>query len=248
MKNKENLMKVTYIYHSGFAIELEHCVLLFDYYLGELPQWDKNKTIYAFVSHKHKDHFSLKIFDLVSRYDNVYFLLGSDVKLSEKYLERNHISSSVKNRITNIGKRKEILLHDLKIKTLRSTDAGVAFIVEAEGKVIYHAGDLNWWHWEGETLLYNQDMEKKYKKEIDDIKDISFDVAFVPLDPRLEKAYGFGMDYFLENIQVKWVFAMHMWEEYSYIDKYKQTTIGSRYSNKIINISKPGQEITLWNI
>ena len=136
MKNKENLMKVTYIYHSGFAIELEHCVLLFDYYLGELPQWDKNKTIYAFVSHKHKDHFSLKIFDLVSRYDNVYFLLGSDVKLSEKYLERNHISSSVKNRITNIGKRKEILLHDLKIKTLRSTDAGVAFIVEAEGKVI----------------------------------------------------------------------------------------------------------------
>lgn len=31
-----------------------------------------------------------------------------------------------------------------------STDEGVAFLVTAEGRTVFHAGDLNWWHWEGE--------------------------------------------------------------------------------------------------
>ncbi len=34
-----------------------------------------------------------------------------------------------------------------EIRTLRSTDEGVAFVVHYAGKTIYHAGDLNWWHW-----------------------------------------------------------------------------------------------------
>ena len=34
-----------------------------------------------------------------------------------------------------------------KIRTLRSTDEGVAYLVSYRGKRIYHAGDLNWWHW-----------------------------------------------------------------------------------------------------
>ena len=44
-----------------------------------------------------------------------------------------------------------------EIRTLRSTDEGVAFVVHYAGKTIYHAGDLNWWHWEGEPD------EKKYR-------------------------------------------------------------------------------------
>ena len=43
----------------------------------------------------------------------------------------------------------------VRIRTLKSTDEGVAFLVEAEGKSIYHAGDLNWWYWEGEPLSWN---------------------------------------------------------------------------------------------
>lgn len=241
-------MKVTYIYHSGFAVELEQCVLLFDYYMGGLPQWEPEKPIYVFVSHKHKDHFSLKVFDLVSRYKSVYFFLGSDVKLSERYLEKNHIEPNVREKIINVGKNKRIFFEDLEIQTLRSTDAGVAFIVCAQGKCIYHAGDLNWWHWEGEPYPFNEHMEKNYKKEIDSIKGRHFDIAFVPLDPRLGAAYGLGMDYFLENTEADVVFPMHMWEEYSYIGKYKKTQIGGRYSKNIVDICAPGQEIDLWNI
>lgn len=235
-------MKVTYIYHSGFSVELERCVLLFDYYMGKLPEWDKDKTIYVFVSHKHKDHFSLKIFDLAGQYKKVYFFLGSDVKLSGKYLERNGIVPEVAEKITNIGKNKRILFDGMEIRSLRSTDAGVAFIIRIGEKCIYHAGDLNWWHWEGEPYPFNENMERDYKKEIDSIKGMHFDAAFVPLDPRLEKAYALGMDYFLENTRADRIFPMHMWEEYGHIEKYKKTQIGGRYKERIADIIAPGQE------
>ena len=93
--------------------------------------WGKEKTVYVFASHKHQDHFQLKIFHLAEEYPKVHFFLGSDIKLNEKYLERNHTALSVKEKITNIGKNKKIKFDEIEIRSLRSTDAGVAFIVQA---------------------------------------------------------------------------------------------------------------------
>lgn len=241
-------MKITYLYHSGFAVELDSCVLVFDYYKGKLPQWEKRKKIYVFASHKHQDHFQLKIFDLEKEYPQIHFFLGSGIRLNGKYLERNHIASSAAEKITNIGKNKKVIFDDMEILSLRSTDAGVAFAVKAEGRCIYHAGDLNWWHWEGEPYPYNENMEKDYKREIDSIQGMHFDAAFVPLDPRLGKAYGLGMDYFLEHTKTDYVFPMHMWEKYEYIGKYKKTLTGQRYKEHIADITGPGQEFEEWNI
>ena len=225
-------MIITYLYHSGFAVELEKHVLLFDYYTGEekngtkqtwkLPKWSTEKTIYVFVSHKHRDHVDMSVFKLAKIYPRIHFFLGSDVKLSEKYLERNGVAPSVKGLLTNIGKNKMMEYDELLIETLRSTDAGVAFLVKAEGRSFYHAGDLNWWHWEGESLEYNRNMESMYCSEIDKIAGRYFDVAFVPLDPRLGEAYRYGLDYFCQKVNVEHVFPMHMWGQYDCIQKYKE--------------------------
>ncbi len=75
-----------------------------------------------------------------------------------------------------------------------------------------------------------------------------FDAAFVPLDPRLGHAYGFGMDYFLKHTNADKVFPMHMWEEYGYIGKYKKTLTGWQYGEQIMDIDRPGQEFEEWNI
>ena len=50
-------MKVTFIEHSGFMVEMEQNVLLFDYYQGEIPSFDGSKTLYVFASHSHADHY-----------------------------------------------------------------------------------------------------------------------------------------------------------------------------------------------
>ena len=73
------------------------------------------------------------------------------------------------------------------IRTLHSTDEGVAFFVSAGGRTIYHAGDLNWWHWEEESADYNLAMEKDYKREIEKMKGQKVDVAFVPVDPQARR-------------------------------------------------------------
>ena len=52
-------MKVTYIYHSSFAVELEKSMLIFDYYgKGDLPERPAGKQVYFLNSHSHPDLFS----------------------------------------------------------------------------------------------------------------------------------------------------------------------------------------------
>ena len=38
-------MKITYIHHSSFSVELDNAILLFDYFKGNLPSFDKNKKL-----------------------------------------------------------------------------------------------------------------------------------------------------------------------------------------------------------
>ena len=47
------MIKITYLEHSGFAVECDEYVLIFDYYKGNLPQFDKDKKICVFASHVH---------------------------------------------------------------------------------------------------------------------------------------------------------------------------------------------------
>ena len=61
-------MKVTFIEHSGFMVEMEQNVLLFDYYQGEIPSFDGSKTLYVFASHSHADHYDPAIWKLKEQY------------------------------------------------------------------------------------------------------------------------------------------------------------------------------------
>ena len=231
-------MKITYIYHSCFTVELEKSVLIFDYYMGELPAFSKDKKIYVFASHNHGDHFAIEVLDWIHQYPHISFLLGSDIPVDAQYLKKNGKDITVKDHIRTVKEHSTLTLDDMHIQALHSTDEGVAFCIELEGKSIYHAGDLNWWHWEGEPYPWNENMERDYKKEMDAIQGMHFDAAFVPLDPRLGKAYGWGMDYFLEHTDADMIFPMHMWEEYGYIGKYKKTPIGNRYKNRIADMDR----------
>lgn len=260
-------MKVTYIYHSGFLVETEPAVFLFDYYKGELPAFPADKPLIVFASHKHPDHFAFKIFDLFNHPGGVTYVFGNDIKLNENYMQRHGISPNVKEKIHRMSPHTILSIpvngeEKITIQTLKSTDAGVAFYVKAGDMRIYHGGDLNWWHWEGETESFNKGQETLYKAEINYLKELlikekkedekeegkerkgkadeetKLDIAFIPLDPRLKKAYSYGMDYFLSQIPVKTVFPMHMWDDYGVIDRYLESPMGKEYTKHIF-FTKP---------
>lgn len=223
-------MKITYIHHSSFSVEMNKCILLFDYFKGELPEFDKNKKLYVFSSHSHHDHFDKSVFDLQKIHPNVNYILSDDIKIS-KAANRKFI-----------GVNERILVDDLEIKTLESSDLGVAFIVKIEDKTIYHAGDLNWWHWEGENSPEeNEFAEKLFKGSVDKIKDENIDIAFLPLDNRQGNEYYLGFDYFMRNTNTKLAFPMHFFGPFSLSKTLKNSTHALTYKNKVFDISYDGE-------
>ena len=223
-------MKITYLDHSGFAVEYKKYVLIFDWYKGKLPEFDSEKEIYVFSSHSHYDHFDRKIFELENIYPNIRYVLSADI--TEK-----PVPSKVWFVIYRIG--------NLKVQTLHSTDAGVAFLVYVDDRIIYHAGDLNWWHWEEESEYYNEQMRMDYQKEIHKLKNIRIDVAFVPLDPRQEEQYYLGLDYFMKHTDTKLVFPMHMWGHYEVYEKLMNNPQAESYKEHVMHVKVPGQVFEL---
>lgn len=242
-------MKVTYIGHSGFSVELERSVLLFDYYTGKLPQWPKDKALFVFASHSHPDHFNWKILHLAEEYSRIHYFFGNDIRLGEKWLRDKGIDPSIKEKVTRLSGGKNITWEQdgiqMEVSTLTSTDQGVAFCLATEGKRIYHAGDLNWWHWEGEPEEDNAAMGKAYCEQIDRLAGQHFDLAFIPLDPRLEESFDWGLSYFLKKADAENIFPMHLWGKYDTIDKYLQTPEGARHTACIRRMETGGTE---WNI
>lgn len=234
-------MQVTYLYHSGFVVEMEKSVLIFDYYKGELPAFSKEKQVYVFASHKHKDHFQPIILSWEQQYEKIQFVFGNDIKLNDKYLNRLGYGEHIRPLIHTMSAHQTLQLNDSSIFTLQSTDAGVAFLVTVEGKKIYHAGDLNWWHWEGESEAYLLEMKKSYQEEINRLKQECVDLAFIPVDPRLEKATFWGMEYFLENISVERLIPMHLWEHYEIIEQYKKEHLDKDWIAKIQTVINKGE-------
>lgn len=172
-------MKVTFIYHSSYFVELDHCCLLFDYYQGDIPQ--VGKPLYVFASHSHPDHFSPAIFQLAGEEREVHYLLSDDISPRQ-------VPEKLRDQATFVGPRSFCQVGPLKVATLRSTDMGVAFLVQCEGKCIYHAGDLNCWVWDGAPRFQNDQMRQLYQQELELLRDKDIDVAFVPLDPRQERS------------------------------------------------------------
>lgn len=244
-------MKIIYICHSSFYVEFENekIIILFDYYKGNLPEFDRDSKLFIFVSHKHFDHYSRKIFELANEYENITFILPKEMKMTEKYMDRWDVPVVSRDKIRYVTYDSEYELNGmsdtgknmLRVKTLKSTDAGVAYLIECAGKTIYHAGDLNWWIWNELSDEKNADMTQRFQSEISKLKDIRIDVAFLPLDYRQEEQFYWGFDYFMRNCEVKVAFPMHLWEKYEVIDKLKKMDISLDYREKIKDIYRENQ-------
>lgn len=220
-------MKVTYIAHSGFIVETDFCYYIFDYYKGEIPVLNKRKEVIVFCSHAHPDHYNPQIFSLLREQgiEQMTAVLANDIS------RRKYPSGDVECIRVRHDETYELPC-DTNLRTLLSTDAGVAFLLTCPEGTIYHAGDLNDWVWEGEPEQDNRQMTGSYRHEIQKLKDIFIDVAFVPLDPRQGSYYAAGLQYFLETVEVGAVYPMHYWNKPEIINQF--LTEYPQYRNQIV--------------
>ncbi len=220
-------MIVTHLYHSGVLVELENHLLLFDYYQGEL-ELNINKPLYIFVSHRHYDHYNPAIFKI--NHPHITYILSTSIR-------HKHLANYVETNQT-------YQFNDVIVKTLLSTDEGCAFIVKAEDKTIYHAGDLNWWYWPEESVANNTYQKETYQDQINLI-DEPLDIAFVIVDIRQEDSYCLGLQYFLKQVQSSYIFPIHYFGDYSISNKLKAEKLDNPYQSLIMDIKHKNQKFTI---
>lgn len=216
-------MKLTYIFHSGFAVETQSCVLVFDYWMDPADCMpvilSKGKPVYVLVSHFHEDHFSREIFSWRQCYPHTSFTYI----LSKDIFRHNRCQKDEADVL--MVKGKSWCDKNIKIVAAGSNDSGVSWIVEVAGKRIFHAGDLNNWYarfltsdYQGGTIwsfefgeIDPQKDEKQYLGELKDIRKMtdSFDVVLFPVDGRIGNGYTRGARQFIEQFQIGLFVPMH---------------------------------------
>lgn len=229
-------MRAAFLAHSGFLVELPSVTLLFDWWNGELPVLRPGVPLLVFSSHRHEDHFKPEIFALNAQ----AFLLGKDISLSARNRARWGLSDETADKCTVLGGGEAVSpLPGVRVEALPSTDEGVAFLVTADGTAVFHAGDLNWWHWEGETEGWNRNMEVNFKRYAEPLRGRRIDLAMLPLDPRLGDDGFRGPAYFLELADIRRFLPMHQWGEFGFTDNFLTRYPG--FANRTVPVCREGQ-------
>lgn len=204
-------LKIIYHYHSGFSVQVGSVLLIFDYWEGEerslaqvgriTPQLLKAfEQIFVFISHAHPDHLDPIVYTWEAAGLPITYIVSSDMPVGTRG-----------KRLAPLQEKQ--LTQDISVKAFQSTDLGVAFLVKAYGMSIFHAGDLNLWHWRQESSLREiEAAENAYYEAIAPIKGERIDVCMFPVDPRQGLMYDAGANHFILAFKPRVFIPMH-WQE-----------------------------------
>ena len=234
-------LKITHFFHSGFSVEAGDLLFVFDYWRGEhrelegrrqlLPdQLSAYRKVFVFISHEHIDHFDPVVFTWKD-YANVSYFVSSDMPVGTR------------------GKRMapgdRIELDDgVQVTAFDSTDLGVSFLLNIRGVSIFHAGDLNFWHWRDESSLQDIDeAEREFIKAVKPISREKVDVALFPVDPRQGTMFEAGANYFMLQVKPRLLIPMHYFHRTEVILEYARTA--SSRTTEVLAMPGIGDSIVL---
>lgn len=203
-------MKITYLDHSGFAVEQGETLLVFDEYNprpalgkaglagGVVTEADVRAHARSalFLSHSHSDHYCREVLALP---------FGETVLSGD-------FPASIPGRRAQEGESFSVL--GLPVRAFGSTDLGLSYLVEVDGRRVFHAGDFNLWHWEDESTPQEiAEATEGFERILADLADCAagtIDLAFFPLDPRMGKHTDRGAVRFLKALRPKVLVPMHL--------------------------------------
>ena len=229
--------KIYYIYHSGFVVETKDHLLVFDYYKEHdrskensllpllISAKNTKKKVFVFCSHSHGDHFNPVILDWQNYNPDITYILSKDINIESK-----------KSSYVFMDEDDEKEIDHIYIKAYGSTDIGISFLVKIDNLTIFHAGDLNWWHWKEDSLEEQQLAELNFKIQIEKLKKEGIiDIAFFPVDPRLEEFYYIGGKYFCEQLHPSLLIPMHFADNPSITKEFSEKMMDINISSVQIN-------------
>ncbi len=243
-------MQIYYLDNSGFCVVMDHTTLIFDYYHDSAsgPRSIENgvmdektlrahESVYVFVSHSHGDHYNRCVLDWRSVNPNIIYLFDEGIRAAG-HEGLNDIVFMKEEEVYSDG--------NIKVKAFGSTDIGISFMAEAEGLTIFHAGDLNYWHWkeEADEAFISQaeaDFLNKLERIITD--DYNINIMFFPVDYRMGKDGDLGAKHVIKAFEPQVFIPMHFQNKFDKIAAFKAKNI---YKDVMIwDIKKRGDTLRL---
>ena len=232
MKN----IAVEYLGGSGFLVSIGETGMLFDAsdHGADKRQMPSKETLSAFdrllvfVSHHHDDHFSPAIYELCG--EDAIYVLGFDVP--QPYAGER----------LSVGEERSF--GPVTVRAFGSTDEGVSFLVTYAGITLFHAGDLNLWHWRDESSINEiEAAEQAFYDCVAPIPQQAIDVAFFPVDPRQGSMYDAGAGYFVMSVKPRILIPMHFQGRSDVALRFSVTA--DTPHTKIVALQEPGDHIDL---
>lgn len=266
---------VTYIWHDCFVVEIPSATLVFDYWRdvdgsapeapGFLGSVRKDKPLYVFVSHFHKDHYNPDIFAWPALGFDVRYFVSVDVwKRMRHIVSRTSVYAGPKveaDRVVVLRPGASYSDSTVSVKAFPSTDVGNSWFVEIDGRRIFHAGDLNAWIWRDESsaseVQAGLDAFRNCLAPISGVlkadgsdSGMPIDYCFFPVDSRIGSGYYVGARLFLQMFDVRIFFAMHFAlgdeaeREVRRADAMRTELYANASRGKCHQLSSPGSYLT----
>ena len=240
-------MQLTYIFHSGFIVSGHGFSILIDYwrdtksakkgYVHEhfLQSPDK---LYVLSSHAHPDHFNPEILTWHEKRPDIQYIFSSDILAT--------IKNALKTpEIFYLDKTEVYRDNYIQVKAFGSTDIGISFAIEAEGKSIFHAGDFNNWHWNEESTEEEiRTAETSFLRKLKILAKAypKFDLVMFPVDPRLGKDYMRGAEQFVQTIKTINFAPMHFFG-FGYKEANAFKIIAEAHGTRFLSIHECGETV-----
>ena len=239
-------MELTYIYHSGFALSGDGFTVIMDYYRDSedgQAQSDLNRLmdgtfsnqeagmpegivhsellrrpgkLYVLASHFHPDHFNKEVLQWREQRPDIIYIFSKDILRHRRAQKEDAVW---------LKKGEEYKDETLSVRAFGSTDVGVSFLLQAGGKKIFHAGDLNNWHWKEESTEEEvREAENAYLAELEILarRTDRVDLVMFPVDPRLGQEYMLGAKQFVDRFRVGMFVPMHFDEGYARANAFRE--------------------------
>ena len=202
--------KIMYHYHCGFSVQVGSTLFIFDYWEGDDRSLSPSgkitpsilqayERIYVFVSHDRGHHFDPIIYTWIKDYP----------KLPITYVVANDVLIGTKGKRLAPLKRLQ-LSPDISVTAFGSTAHGVSLLVKVDGLHIFHAGNLNFWHWQSVNSARRiEEAERKFEACLLPITKEQIDIAFFPVDPRLGNMCDAGATRFIFEVKPRLFLPMH---------------------------------------
>ena len=127
-------------------------------------------------------------------------------------MTEEHLTEEVVQQVFSLHSMKvgdTVESDNLTVTMFGSTDEGGSFLVDTGMHRIFHAGDLNWWHWSGDTPENIAEAKELKEKEFAPLTGLSVDIMMFNVDDRLEAAREWGALEVLGMMNTKLFIPMH---------------------------------------